>query len=129
VVVPSSAILHGASGDYVFLLGAENKVSVRVVKLGPADGERVAILSGLQVGDRVVIQGTDKLKDGTQVTIGQAQGGSTQSGAAAASGTGAPGSAAAGGTNGGKKHRNATNGASGINQGGASGSSSGTGAP
>src|SRR5689334_22636260 len=106
VVVPSSAILHGAPGDYVFLLGAENKVSVRVVKLGPADGERVAILSGLQVGDRVVTQGTDKLKDGTQVTIGQAQGGSTQSGAAAAgaSGTGTPGS------NGGKKLRNATSG-------------------
>lgn len=131
VVVPSSAILHGAPGDYVFLLGAENKVSVRVVKLGPADGERVAILSGLQVGDRVVTQGTDKLKDGTQVTIGQAQGGSTQSGAAAAgaSGTGTPGS------NGGKKLRNATSGASGTNQGGTngqagtSGSSSGTGTP
>src|SRR5262249_26024161 len=68
LVVPSAAIQHGAPGDFVFLLGAENKVSVRVVKLGPADSERVAILSGLQAGDRVVVQGTDKLKDGTVVT-------------------------------------------------------------
>jgi multidrug efflux system membrane fusion protein len=81
VVVPASAIQHGAPGDYVFLLGAENKVSVRVVKLGPADGERVAILSGLQAGDRVVTQGTDKLKDGTQVTIGAASSASPEGGA------------------------------------------------
>ncbi len=72
VVVPSAAIQHGAPGDYVFLLGAENKVSVRVVKLGPADGERVSVQSGLAVGDRVVVEGTDKLKDGSTVVIGQA---------------------------------------------------------
>jgi multidrug efflux system membrane fusion protein len=88
VVVPASAIQHGAPGDYVFLLGAENKVSVRVVKLGPADGERVAVLSGLQAGDRVVTQGTDKLKDGTQVTIGAVPGASPAGGADGA-GTGA----------------------------------------
>ena len=126
VVVPSSAIQHGAPGDYVFLLGAENKVSVRVVKLGPADGERVAVLSGLQVGDRVVIQGTDKLKDGTQVTIGSAAGGAAGDvNGATANGTGAA-------NGGGRKHRNSngTGGApNGTNQGGTGGNSSGAGAP
>jgi membrane fusion protein, multidrug efflux system len=83
VVVPAAAVQHGAPGDYVFLLGAENKVSVRVVKLGPADGERISVQSGLAVGDRVVVEGTDKLKDGSTVVIGQAGGaGATTAGAA-----------------------------------------------
>jgi multidrug efflux system membrane fusion protein len=74
VVVPSAAIQHGAPGNFVFLLGAENKVSVRIVKLGPADGERTSVASGLAVGDRVVVEGTDKLKDGSTVVIGAAGG-------------------------------------------------------
>ena len=119
VVVPASAIQHGAPGDYVFLLGAENKVSVRVVKLGPADGERVAVLSGLQAGDRVVTQGTDKLKDGTQVTIGSANGG-------AAPGAPPAGGADGAGTGAGKR-KNGN--ASGPATGGATGGTSGTPAP
>ena len=121
VVVPAAAIQHGAPGDYVFLLGAENKVSVRVVKLGPADGERVAVQSGLQVGDRVVVQGTDKLKDGTQVTIGSANGGSANSPA---------GVGTTGGT--GKKRKNGAGAGTGSATGGSdngAGNSSGTGAP
>jgi membrane fusion protein, multidrug efflux system len=74
VVVPAAAIQHGAPGDYVFLLGAEDKVSVRKVKLGPADGERTSVTSGLALGDRVVVEGTDKLKDGSTVVIGAAGG-------------------------------------------------------
>jgi multidrug efflux system membrane fusion protein len=122
VVVPAAAIQHGAPGDYVFLLGAENKVSVRVVKLGPADGERVAIQSGLQAGDRVVVQGTDKLKEGTQVTIGSANG--------AAGDTGARGSNA--GNAAGKKRKNGNAAGTGTGTSGGSngaGNSSGTGTP
>jgi multidrug efflux system membrane fusion protein len=123
VVVPASAIQHGAPGDYLFLLGAENKVSVRVVKLGPADGERVAVLSGLQAGDRVVTQGTDKLKDGTQVTIGAAPGASAAGGAVGA-GTGA------GKRKNGNASGAATGGGAGQNgQGGATGGTGGTPAP
>jgi membrane fusion protein, multidrug efflux system len=122
VVVPAAAIQHGAPGDYVFLLEAENKVSVRVVKLGPADGERVAIQSGLQAGDRVVVQGTDKLKEGTQVTIGSANG--------AAGDTGAPGSNTGNAT--GKKRKNDNAAGTGTGTSGGSngaGNSSGTGTP
>jgi len=133
VVVPAAAIQHGAPGDYVFLLGAENKVSVRVVKLGPADGERVAVQSGLQIGDRVVVQGTDKLKDGTQVTIGLANGGSANAGAAngSAVGTGAPTGADNGAGSGtGKKRKNGSAAGSGTSGGSnGAGNSSGTSAP
>jgi multidrug efflux system membrane fusion protein len=127
VVVPAAAIQHGAPGDYVFLVGAQNKVSVRVVKLGPADGERVAIQSGLQAGDRVVVQGTDKLKDGTQVTIGSENGGAANG---SSGGTGAPDSNAGNAT--GKKRKNGTGtGASSGTGGGGNGtgSSSGTTTP
>ena len=128
VVVPAAAIQHGAPGDYVFLLGAENKVSVRVVKLGPADGERVAVQSGLQVGDRVVVEGTDKLKDGTQVTIGTANGpaGGTGASTGAGNGTGT-------GNGTGKKRKNGSATGTGTGSGTAdpagTGNSSGTGTP
>ena len=128
VVVPAAAIQHGAPGDYVFLLGAENKVSVRVVKLGPADGERVAVQSGLQAGDRVVVEGTDKLKDGTQVTIGTANGpaGGTGASTGAGNGTGT-------GNGTGKKRKNGSATGTGTGSGTAdpagTGNSSGTGTP
>jgi multidrug efflux system membrane fusion protein len=41
------------------------------VKLGPTDGSVAAVLSGLSAGDRVVIDGADKLRNGTQVNIPQ----------------------------------------------------------
>jgi membrane fusion protein, multidrug efflux system len=37
--------------------------------LGPADGERIAVLDGLLPGDRVVVDGTDRLRDGLRVAI------------------------------------------------------------
>ena len=74
VVVPAAAIQYGAPGDYVYLVGADNKVSVRVVKLGPSDGERIAVEQGIAVGDRVVVEGADKLRDGASVTVGDAGG-------------------------------------------------------
>jgi multidrug efflux system membrane fusion protein len=70
VVVPTPAVLTGAPGDYVYLVNANNTVSVRKVTLGPGDGQHTAILSGLAVGDTVVIDGTDRLTDGASISIG-----------------------------------------------------------
>ncbi|MDB5410823.1 MAG: multidrug transporter [Rhodospirillales bacterium] len=68
-VVPTAAIQRGAPGTYVYLVGPDLTVSVRPVKLGPADGERVAIQEGLAPGDKVVTDGADRLRDGAKVTI------------------------------------------------------------
>ena len=46
-----------------------NTVSVRPIKLGPTDGGYEAVLSGLQPGERVVTDGTDRLRDGATVTV------------------------------------------------------------
>jgi multidrug efflux system membrane fusion protein len=79
VLVPTPAVLSGAPGDYVYLANADRTVSVRKITLGPSDGKNTAILSGLSVGDTVVIDGTDRLSDGAKVSIA---GANTASGAA-----------------------------------------------
>jgi membrane fusion protein, multidrug efflux system len=69
VTAPSAAIQQGAPGSYVYVVNQDNTVSVRPVKLGATDKGMVEIDSGLNPGDRVVIDGTDRLADGTHVTI------------------------------------------------------------
>jgi multidrug efflux system membrane fusion protein len=68
-IVPTSAIQRGAPGTFVYLVNAENTVSVKPVTLGPTSGERVALQSGIAPGDRVVIDGADKLRNGARVTL------------------------------------------------------------
>jgi len=67
VLVPTTAILRGPQGTYVFAVGADNKVKIHVVTLAEANGNITAISSGLNSGDVVVTDGQDKLQDGSQV--------------------------------------------------------------
>jgi multidrug efflux system membrane fusion protein len=69
VIVPTPAVLNGSSGAFVYVVKPDNTVTVRNVKIGPVDGERTSIASGLQVGERVVIDGSDRLKEGAKITI------------------------------------------------------------
>ncbi len=69
MVVPTSAIQRGAPGTFVYLVGPDSTVSVRPVKLGVAQGERQAIASGLELGDTVVTDGVDRLRDGAKVIL------------------------------------------------------------
>lgn len=80
-VVPTAAIQRGAPGTFVYLVSPDSTVSVRPVKLGPTEGERVAIDGGLAPGDVVVTDGADRLKDGAKVLLpgaGPASGGPDQ---------------------------------------------------
>ena len=69
VRVPVAAVQQGAPGSYVYVINADSTVSVRPVKLGPTDGSYEQVLSGLNAGERVVTDGTDRLRDGQKVTI------------------------------------------------------------
>src|SRR5208282_2291280 len=69
LVIPSSAIQRGAPGAFVYLVKADNTVTVQKVVLGPSQGESQAITSGLAVGDLVVTDGADKLKNGAKVSL------------------------------------------------------------
>jgi multidrug efflux system membrane fusion protein len=76
VTVPLSAIQRGAPGIYTYVVNSESIVAVRAVKLGPTDGGMVAVTSGLAVGERVVVDGADRLRDGARVVVA-ADGGET----------------------------------------------------
>lgn len=68
-VVPVAAIQRGADGTFVFVVNPDKTVNQRTVKLGVQDGNKVAILAGLKPGDTVVVDGADRLRDGSQVAI------------------------------------------------------------
>jgi multidrug efflux system membrane fusion protein len=69
-VVQSRAIQRGAPGTFVYLFNPQySTVAIRKVVLGPADGDRVAVTSGLNAGDIVVVDGADKLRDGIKITV------------------------------------------------------------
>jgi membrane fusion protein, multidrug efflux system len=67
--MPTAAIQRGAPGTFVYKVTADSAVALQVVKLGPIDGDKVAVLSGLAPGDRMVIDGADKLRDGAKVVV------------------------------------------------------------
>lgn len=73
VLVPTPAVQTGAPGDYVFLVNADDTVSVHKVTLGPSNGKYTAILSGLSAGQTVVTDGTDRLSDGAKIRVAQAR--------------------------------------------------------
>jgi membrane fusion protein, multidrug efflux system len=80
-VVPGAAIQRGAPGTFVYLINNDNTVSVRKVVLGPGDSERISVKSGLSPGDRVVIDGADKLREGAKIRL-RAEGGDNSPAAA-----------------------------------------------
>ncbi|KAB2967179.1 MdtA/MuxA family multidrug efflux RND transporter periplasmic adaptor subunit [Zoogloea sp.] len=67
VTVPTAAVQQGSKGSFVYRLGDEGKVSAVPVRLGPADAGKAAVEEGLAAGDKVVVDGLDKLKDGARV--------------------------------------------------------------
>ncbi|MEO8344093.1 MAG: MdtA/MuxA family multidrug efflux RND transporter periplasmic adaptor subunit [Betaproteobacteria bacterium] len=68
-LIPSAAIQRGAPGTFVYVVKDDKSVSVTPVKVGPVQGETTAIASGLAVGDLVVIDGADKLREGAKVEL------------------------------------------------------------
>ncbi|CAJ91733.1 MdtA/MuxA family multidrug efflux RND transporter periplasmic adaptor subunit [Cupriavidus necator] len=66
-VIPVAAIQRGQQGTFVYTVDDSSKVKVQVVTLGPGDGSRNAVLKGLEPGQRVVVDGADRLKEGMTV--------------------------------------------------------------
>src|SRR6202042_2422333 len=66
-LVPTPAVQSGAPGDYVYLVNADQSVSVHKVTQGPSDGKNTVILSGLAAGQTVVTEGMDLWSDGPKI--------------------------------------------------------------
>ena len=90
VLVPTPAVQSGAPGDYVYLVNANNTVSVHKVTLGPSDGKHTVIASGLAAGNTVVTDGMDRLSDGAQIKVAPAKQPASAGAASSASSAGAP---------------------------------------
>jgi membrane fusion protein, multidrug efflux system len=68
-LVPSAAIQRGAPGTFVFLVKQDQSVGMTPVKLGATEGENTEVQSGVDPGNLVVVDGADKLRDGSKVEL------------------------------------------------------------
>jgi RND family efflux transporter MFP subunit len=66
LVVPKAAVRTEAGQSVVFVV-RENRAERRAVTTGPADGEEIEIVSGLNAGERIVVEGVSGLADGARV--------------------------------------------------------------
>lgn len=74
--VPNDALLFGNQGRFVWVVDDEQKAQMRLVTLGQGDAEFTLVSEGLNAGERVVIEGVDRLKDGSKVEVIRADGSS-----------------------------------------------------
>ena len=73
-LIASAAIQHDTQGPFVYVVNADQTVQQRRVTLGGTEGEKVAILSNLAANETVVIEGVDRLRDGSKVDVAQKDG-------------------------------------------------------
>ncbi|HEY2152073.1 MAG TPA: MdtA/MuxA family multidrug efflux RND transporter periplasmic adaptor subunit [Vicinamibacterales bacterium] len=66
-LVPNAAVQRNGSTTYVYVVKSDQSVTMRTVKLGTVNAEQSEILSGISPNERVVVQGVDKLQEGTKV--------------------------------------------------------------
>jgi multidrug efflux system membrane fusion protein len=68
-VVPSAAVQRSPDGTFVYLVNKNDTVSVRLVTLGPSRKDTQSIAKGLAPGDTLVVEGAEKLRDGSRVRV------------------------------------------------------------
>ena len=67
IIIPSAAIQRGPQGAFVFLLKADKTVAMKPVKPGVSQGGETAIIEGLAAGEQVIVEGTERLREGSKV--------------------------------------------------------------
>jgi multidrug efflux system membrane fusion protein len=68
-LVPTAAMQRSPQGPFVYLIKADKTVSVRQVRLGPTEGDDAAIDEGLSPGDLIVVEGAERLREGSKVEL------------------------------------------------------------
>jgi multidrug efflux system membrane fusion protein len=69
VLTPTAAVQRSPQGTFVYVVKEDNSVEVRNIVIGLTEGDDAAVESGLQPGEVVVIDGIDKLQQGTKVSV------------------------------------------------------------
>ncbi|QDF42064.1 efflux RND transporter periplasmic adaptor subunit [Bradyrhizobium symbiodeficiens] len=72
VAIPRSAVLSDQQGDYVFLLGADDKVEQRRIQVGQSTPTVASVTSGLSPGEKVIVEGLQRVRPGQSVSPGPA---------------------------------------------------------
>jgi membrane fusion protein (multidrug efflux system) len=72
LAIPRSAVLSDQQGDYVFTVGADNKAEQHRIKLGQSTSTIAAVTSGLNLGDKVIVEGLQRVRPGQAVAPGPA---------------------------------------------------------
>jgi multidrug efflux system membrane fusion protein len=78
-VVPAPAIQRGPQGAFVYVVKADRAATVRMITVGEIQGGEASIKSGLSPGELVVVDGADRLREGTRVDLRPQSGGTTES--------------------------------------------------
>ncbi len=91
IVVPSTAVMSGQNGNYVYIVGPDNKVKTQNVTVGRTLADAVVIDKGLDAGLRVVTDGQAKLTPNATVAIKPSAGSGGRAGGDATGGAGGPG--------------------------------------
>src|SRR5438874_300972 len=68
-LAPSAAVVRGGQGTFVYVINEDRTVALRKVNVGIAEADSVSVESGLAPGERVVVEGSDRLRDGAKVEI------------------------------------------------------------
>jgi membrane fusion protein, multidrug efflux system len=72
LAIPRSAVLSDQQGDYVFTVGPDNKAEQRRIHLGQSTNTVAAVISGLALGDKVIVEGLQRVRPGQPVSPGPA---------------------------------------------------------
>ena len=78
IVVPASAIQRGPQGTFVYVVKADQTATLRPVDVNEIQGGDASIKTGLSPGELVVVDGQDRLREGTKVDLRPQSGGPTQ---------------------------------------------------
>jgi multidrug efflux pump subunit AcrA (membrane-fusion protein) len=68
-LIPTAGIQRSSQGSFVYVVKPDQTVEMRVVKVGNTQGELSSLESGVQPGELVVVDGMDKLRAGSKVTV------------------------------------------------------------
>lgn len=82
VIVPAAAIQRGPQGTYVYAVSGGTTAKIRPVTIAQTTGNNVGLSAGISGGDVVVVDGQDKLQDGSQVITSTSPTGTAQAPAA-----------------------------------------------
>src|SRR5258705_2389133 len=72
LAIPRSAVLSDQQGDYVFTVGADNKAEQRRIQLGQSTSTVASVINGLALGDKVIVEGLQRVRAGQPVSPGPA---------------------------------------------------------